>query len=328
MLEFCLVLPIYLLIFGGTFMIFDLSMARLHLQESNRNIAWLQGDRYDAQKNIERKLYENAVEYFDIRNKLEQTMSDRSMWSFGELYQKYRSAEKNSNSGGKPGQTASPPWGGPDDMESFSENGVELNINQPWSGGITGSRLKNGFMLLHTGNMELTMDKVSATYIGAVGVSSVILDPKETSVPLYRQSYPLTRARGDDGKATKEKNASATMVNGESLLLRRNSDGEIREEEKTPNDISPLTGTDRPNVLVGSWPASGTIGNLTVFVDTSVLVTPNFPYRRLLWLFSGESPWDAFKTSISSLFSGASNDDKKFLSEMKDSLKTIIGIGN
>ncbi len=76
----------------------------------------------------------------------------------------------------------------------------------------------------------------------------------------------------------------------------------------------------------GNLPGVGDIMN--EFADQAALVGPNFPYRRILWLFSGESPWDSFKTSFSSLLSGASDDDRKYFSEIKDSLRTITGIGN
>ncbi|MBQ9366908.1 MAG: hypothetical protein IJT83_03935, partial [Victivallales bacterium] len=46
MLEFILVLPLYLLLFGGTFLTFELTLARIYLQEANRNLAWLAEDRY------------------------------------------------------------------------------------------------------------------------------------------------------------------------------------------------------------------------------------------------------------------------------------------
>ena len=76
----------------------------------------------------------------------------------------------------------------------------------------------------------------------------------------------------------------------------------------------------------GNLPGVGDIMN--EFADQAALVGPNLPYRRILWLFSGESPWDSFKTSFSSLLSGASGDDRKYFSEIKDSLRTITGIGN
>ena len=81
-LEFCLVLPIYLLLFGGTFLTFDITMGRLHLQEANRNLAWLQNDRYDtdSEEKINHKLYKSAISYFESRNRLESTISDEPMW--------------------------------------------------------------------------------------------------------------------------------------------------------------------------------------------------------------------------------------------------------
>ena len=75
LMEFCLMLPIWLLMFGGTFMLFDVTMARLHLQEANRNLTWLQNDRYDSQGLINKAVYSSAVQYFEARNELETSMS-------------------------------------------------------------------------------------------------------------------------------------------------------------------------------------------------------------------------------------------------------------
>ena len=82
LMEFCLMLPIWLLIFGGTFMVFDVSMARLHLQEANRNLAWLQDDRYDSEGLINKAVYGSSVLFFENRNALETGLSGEPMWSF------------------------------------------------------------------------------------------------------------------------------------------------------------------------------------------------------------------------------------------------------
>ena len=273
MLEFCLVLPIYLLIFGGTFLLFDLSMARLHLQEANRNIAWIQDDRFDAQGLINQKLYQKVIEYYDVRNMLEKRMSDEPIWGFGKSYAKYQEQRQNAESDGL-GYEGKYPWGF--SLDAFEENGVVLNINQPWAdklGGIAGKRLDNGFMTMHTGNMELSMDKVSATYIGAVGVSSVLFpaahNGRET-VPLYKAVYVLTRARYDD-ESGNEKEHETTRANGEMLLIRRTDEGEKRENARTVNDLSPLSfGSETPNILFGSWPSNGLIGDISVLLGVGL----------------------------------------------------------
>ena len=158
MLEFCLVLPIYLLIFGGTFLIFDISMGKLHLQESNRNLAWIQDDRYNnSDKLINKELYKRATSFYDARNELEkQWEATQSVWSFGskeeietanqECIAEYRWGHELSN--------------------GYKGNQVELAVNQSWADslGLSGV-LDNDYMSLYSGNMFLKMDKVSAINI-------------------------------------------------------------------------------------------------------------------------------------------------------------------
>ena len=74
MLEFAVVLPIYMLLFGATFLMFELSIARLNLLESNRNLAWLAGDRYDTGE-IGARLLTEAKRYYEERNGLEMQIS-------------------------------------------------------------------------------------------------------------------------------------------------------------------------------------------------------------------------------------------------------------
>ena len=277
MLEFCLVLPIYLLIFGGTFMIFDLSMARLHLQEANRNIAWIQNDRFDTQGLIDQKLYEKVMECYEVRNTLEKNMSGEPMWGFGKFYAQYAEKKQEAEAQKQQGNNANRtpitlPWG--QEFDTFDENNVKLYINHPWAGnigGMIGKCLENGFLTLHTGNMELTMDKVSATYIGAVGVSSVLFPTPDASgretVPLYGQRYALTRARyeKDPGEGTK-----TTKINGEMLVVRRIAN-EDREEARDVNHLTPLAfGSETPNILFGAWPSNGLIGDLSVLLGVGL----------------------------------------------------------
>ena len=284
MLEFCLVLPIYLLIFGGTFLLFDLSMARLHLQEANRNIAWIQDDRHGGAL-INQELYRRCAAYFETRNALEQGMCGQPMWSFGEEYKNYQSDLADDNASLNPDF-----WG--DGLMEFKANGEKLSVNNSWAdkiGGLLPNDWGNDFMKIHYGNMELTMDKVSATYIGAVGVSSVLFPAPDASgqetVPLYDSRYILTRARNDDGTATAEtrkereerqkqertKNSYPvkTIVNGEMFVVRRTRDGNEREDARTVNDLTPL-GLGGQNILFRSWPSNGLLGDIGVLLGVGL----------------------------------------------------------
>ena len=251
LMEFCLVLPIWLLMFGGTFMLFDVSMARLHLQEANRNLTWLQNDRYDKQGLINTAAYASAVQFFEARNALETGWSGEPMWSFGEDYQ------KNSSGSGKKGDSPQY-WGST--PTSIKEEGVELSLGNSITeglssitGGLIGDKLENGFMDIHTGNMELEMKKVSAVYIGAVGLSSVLFPGEEGDgfVPLYQSTLVFTRAT--DAEKKKGSGSSRKDVNAESLLMRkRESD---RDKVQTANDLF------MDNTINRSWPSNGSLGN-------------------------------------------------------------------
>lgn len=250
LLEFCLMLPIWLLMFGGTFMLFDVSMARLHLQEANRNLAWLQDDRYDSRGLINNAVYSSAVQFFETRNALEKGMSGEPMWSFGDSYRNYSAKQ-----GGK--KSDSPQfWGGTAD--SFKENGVEISVNNSvtqglsaLTGGMLSDKLENGYMNLRSGNMELEMTRVSAVYIGAIGVSSVLFPGEEGDgfVPLYQSTLSFTRAKETSTKGeTKRKD-----MNGEMLLMRRRETD--RDKVKNVNDLF------QDNTINRSWPSNGSLGD-------------------------------------------------------------------
>ena len=249
LMEFCLVLPIWLLIFGGTFMVFDVSMARLHLQEANRNLAWLQDDRYDSRGLINRAVYASSVQFFENRNALEKGLSGEPMWSFGDDYKNY-SAKGDSKSD-------SPKfWGGTTD--SFKENGVELAVNNSVTeglssitGGLLSDKLENGYMDLRSGNMALEMTRVSAVYIGAIGLSSVLFPGEEGdgAVPLYKSKLTFTRAQETNKKGV----SKPKKVNGEMLLMRRRETD--RDKVKTVNDLF------MDNTINRSWPSNGSLGD-------------------------------------------------------------------
>jgi Flp pilus assembly protein TadG len=250
LLEFCLMMPIWLLMFGGTFMLFDVSMARLHLQEANRNLAWLQDDRYDSQGLINGAVYSSAVQYFENRNALETGISGEPMWSFGDDYQKYSAKQ-----GGK--KSESPQfWGSAPD--SFNEGGVEIAVNNSvteglssLTGGLLSDKLENGYMNLRTGNMALEMKRVSAVYIGAIGLSSVLFPGEEGDgfVPLYQSTLTFTRAQETSQKGKSKPKA----VNGEMLLMRRRETD--RDKVKNVNDLF------QDNTINRSWPSNGSLGD-------------------------------------------------------------------
>lgn len=168
MMEFIIVMPIFLLLFGGTFLLFDLTMARVYLQEGNRNLAWLAEDRFD-QGEIGRQLRKVVRRPFDERNAQEGELSLTAgdFWSFGEQVDNELA------------------WG--KFIRKFSDGGgtarTSVEAGTKWCG-------------LYSGNMELRMNHVSAVYIGAIAVSDV-LHRSSANDPFYAVSYELTRAAGD-----------------------------------------------------------------------------------------------------------------------------------
>ena len=255
LMEFCLMLPIWLLIFGGTFMVFDVTMARLHLQEANRNLAWLQDDRYDSQGLINKAVYGSAVQYFENRNALETGLSGEPMWSFGDDYQMYSSKQGDKKSG-------SPQfWGSA--PKSVKENGVELSLSgsitdglSSLTGGLLSDKLENNYMGIHSGNMELKMARVSAVYIGAVGLSSVLHPGEEGdgTVPLYKSVLTFTRGQ----ETTQKGDSKRKDVNGEMLLLRRTETD--RDKVRTANDLF------MDNTVNRSWPSNGALGDASLLL--------------------------------------------------------------
>lgn len=254
MMEFCLVLPIYLLVFGGTFLIFDISMGKLHLQESNRNLAWLQDDRYNnSDKLINKELYKRATAFYDARNELEkQWDAAQAVWSFGSK-EEVETANQEC--------IAEYRWGH-ELPEGFKGESVELKVNQSWADslGLSGV-LGNEYSALYSGNMFLKMDKVSAVYIGAVGVSSVLFpaehNGKETA-PLYKAAYTFTRklAEDEDGKTIADQ---AAKDNGEMLILRR-----LGNDQR--NDVRNVNHLFWKNIIFRSWPSSGIWGDVRLFL--------------------------------------------------------------
>ena len=283
MLEFCLVLPIYLLLFGGTFLTFDITMGRLHLQEANRNLAWLQNDRYDtdSEGKINHELYKSAVSYFESRNRLESTMSDEPMWwDENSEAAKYIAGKNKRNS-----RPELPKWA--HRLSIFKDSDSALKINYSLTGNIIsqipliGDKLSeifnNEFLEMYSGNMPLEMSHVSGVYKGAVGVSSVLF-PNRNAPDLYNQAYTFTRAqvvvgnKGNikcdcckaayieiyDDRESKHvrKEIRPATVNNEMLLLRRKGDPNIAGEINLCGGYGTVI-----NAIWRNWPVGDSVIN-------------------------------------------------------------------
>lgn len=201
MLEFILVLPIYLLLLGGTLLLLDITLGKLYLQESNRNLAWIQNDRFDASRKINKELYRRATLYFTNRNSFEGTAGkDNAMWYFGDKYSKYAKKEE-----GNPDF-----WG--HRINKFHSNVGKIKVSNG-----------NKWCSIYSGNMELCMKHVSGIYIGSLAISSIQHKGTGNTDPLYKKSYSLTRA-------------PETEENGETLLVRRIGE-DNRDNIWTANDL-------------------------------------------------------------------------------------------
>ncbi len=257
LMEFCLMMPIWLLLFGGTFLIFDITMAKMHLQESNRNLAWIQNDRFDKGNKINRELYKRVTRFYDARNALEKSMSGEPIWAFDS-----GGATPQKQDSDNPQQ-----WGSTN--QNFSGNGVELTTGGSWADSIPGlsgvisGALGNDWSMVCSGNMELRMKRVSATYIGAIGVSSVLLPDDDESgnetVPLYKSAFTFTRsvATSTDKKGKAQQNAK--LPNGEMLVLRRSGEDD-RGGIRDANDLL------YQRVIYRSWPSNGSMGDIRLFL--------------------------------------------------------------
>lgn len=211
MLEFILVLPIYLLLIGGTMLTFELMMAKLHLQEANRNLAWVAGDRFfegSAMLEFKSRFHTLICQYFTERNSRENQIRENEvpLWSFGS-------------------------------RQDFW--GVGILEKQTQKGVFRGT---TGWGTLVAGNMQLTMNRVSGAYVGPLGVSSVLYPNRQTeeekskqgtaethpAIDLYNASYDLTRTQ----VPASEEAASETDFLPESYLFRRNRNRLRRDSEE------------------------------------------------------------------------------------------------
>ena len=166
-LEFILMMPILLLLFGGTLLTFEIFVGKFRLQEANRNLAWLANDRYHSgDAAFERAVGNLSKDYFRDRN----------------------SREKNVDPGG--GDLWSSFGGGAYNIVRKQFGGEYYLGHTPWSS-------------MMVGNMVVKMEKVSAAYMGAIAVSSVLQSDEEVNdgKALHRAPYDISHTPdpGADG---------------------------------------------------------------------------------------------------------------------------------
>lgn len=169
-LEFLLMLPVLLLLFGMTMLFYDDFHGQLHLQESNRILAWSVGDRYDANRDLDEKAVAAAKEQYLRRNAWEKTLdsSGDDFWTFGDK---------------------------PDSWAVNIEERKTPATNAVYFG-------KTDWAMLTAGNMELKMTKVAPSYIGILAVSSAVqgMDEKvEDSIVAHANTFTHTKNALDAG---------------------------------------------------------------------------------------------------------------------------------
>jgi len=184
-LEFIMVLPIYMLLLGGTLLIFELIMGLVHLQEANRNLAWVAGDRHFSDINAAKDmLNQNVTKYYSDRNIVEKSIgNDDDYWTFGKTPDKWAVNVASKQ----------------------TPNGL-FQAETEWS-------------LLAAGNMELSMSRISSAYIGMLALSSVMYNQDSDSEQLYQMKYDLTRTAVPDNFMS----AAGEQFQPESYLYRRRS---------------------------------------------------------------------------------------------------------
>lgn len=144
MLEFVLMLPVLLLLFGITLLTYDTLDGKLYLQQANRLLAWDISDRNVGKSGLSAfnaRVVSAAKQPFNARNAIENALDSSAgdMWGFG-------SDEKM--------------WGRVVERKKTQDGRVFIG-ETPWA-------------VLGAGNMELEMKKVSSAYLGLLGVSSVL----------------------------------------------------------------------------------------------------------------------------------------------------------
>lgn len=266
LLEFCLMLPIWLVLFGGTFLIFDISMGRVHLLEANRNLAWIQNDRFDKGNKINKELYQRITRFYDARNALETSMSGEPIWAFNSGDDQQGNRNENNPTY----------WGSTD--KDFKGNGVEVTAGSKWADKLQGissiisgllgkDPFGNSWSMIGSGNMELRMTRVSATYIGAIGVSSVLLPDDDESgketVPLYKSVFTFTRALSNSTDKNGKAQQNAQLPNGEMLVLRRSG----KDDNRGHIDEGSFVPCYEPTITIyQTWPSNGALGDIRILL--------------------------------------------------------------
>lgn len=164
-LEFLLMLPVLLLLFGMTMLFYDDFHGQLHLQESNRLLAWAIGDRYAADVSQDEKVVAAAKEQYLRRNAWEKALdsSGDDFWTFGD----------------KPDSWA----------VRIEQRNTPAGENRVFYG-------TNAWATLTAGNMELKMTKVAPSYIGILAVSSAVQgmgEKVEDSIVAHSSTFTHTK---------------------------------------------------------------------------------------------------------------------------------------
>ena len=181
-LEFLLMLPVLLLLFGVTLLTYDTLSGKLRLQQANRLFAWTTGDRYAKdKKKFDRQVVTAAKKPFADRNAIENALdaSAGDMWGYGKNERMWAVNIERKNTG----------------------SGIFIGAT-PWA-------------LLAAGNMELEMKKVSGAYLGVLGVSSVVqANGEDVGKGIVASKFDLTHtlAGGD---------TASTDYSPESMVVRR-----------------------------------------------------------------------------------------------------------
>lgn len=255
LLEFMLMVPVLLVLFGATMLWMDISLGKMYIQEANRNLAWLTEDRYDDGK-ISAALYDSAREPYELRNKVE-----KSFGGTGEMW-KY--------AGGSTGV-----WGR---VENRMENGSQRLMTD----------MECHWHAMSTGNMELKMAHLSGVYMGAIAIGSV-LRPNDETKHLYASAYDFTRWRSSSvSNGVSSASQIRYLANPESFVIHRAYDRDDESVEtsranvNTPNNLLP--------VLTQGWPTDGTswqeLAEEIIDPDVGVGEDPVrdfFRGRRQLW---------------------------------------------
>ena len=194
-LEFILMMPVLLLLFGGTLLTFEVIVGKLHVQEANRNLAWLGADRYlGGSASIEAKIRE----YFTDRNRREKAIDSAggNLWKVSD--------------------------GGTYNVVTKKFEDKVYIGNTPWAG-------------MMAGNIVIKTEKVSAAYMGAIAVSSVLqANSEDDAKALYRASYDISYAE-DPGKDNGTIASDSFLPEAYVLMRSRNAKGEDEAEYRTDN---------------------------------------------------------------------------------------------